>query len=330
MRSLSKLHARTVAVLIGESDEIGSGIATKGGDCMTNPTGGPKTETGKEVARWNANRHDTRSPAPVIPGLEKAEDWEDHRDGVLESLSPEGHLELVLAERVALLSWRLHRVTRYERETIALSQEKVEDDLDEIQSSNPLTRDAMHPQDVRMNFEDAKKTHRLLKKLPKLPGDKHLSTEEACFVLKAVWNRVDEDAGLEELQIPGIPDPLDDPNSLFEYDVSLTVSLVREGISVLAWAAGEAPEDLLESAAESARLEVAVAKLEAERVERNLRNMSRERLLPDDKTLEKIVRYEAHLSRGLYQAMHELEALQTKRSGGAAPLARVDVQGLGN
>ena len=139
------MHARTVAVLIGESDEIGSGIATKGGDCMTNPTGGPKTETGKEVARWNATRHGIRSPAPVIPGLEKAEDWEDHRDGVLESLSPEGHLELVLAERVALLSWRLHRVTRYERESIALSQEKVEDDLDEIQGLNPLTRDAMHP-----------------------------------------------------------------------------------------------------------------------------------------------------------------------------------------
>jgi hypothetical protein len=127
---------------------------------MSNPTGGPKTEAGKEVARWNATRHGIRSPAPVIPGLEKAEDWDDHRDGVLESLSPEGHLELVLAERVALLSWRLHRVTRYERESIALSQEKVEDDLMEIQNFNPLTRDdVMHPQDVRMAFEDAKKTH---------------------------------------------------------------------------------------------------------------------------------------------------------------------------
>jgi hypothetical protein len=295
---------------------------------MTNPAGGPKTQAGKEVARWNSTRHGIRSPAPVIPGLEKAEDWEDHRDGVLESLSPEGHLELVLAERAALLSWRLHRVTRYERETIALSQEKVEEDLMERQSSNPLSPDAMHPQDVRMDFEDAKKTHRLLKNLSKLPGDKHLSTEEACFVLKAVWNGVDDDAGLEELEIPGIPDALDDPNLLFEYDVSWTVSLVREGISVLARAAGEAPEDLLESAAEGARLEVAVTKREAQRVERDLKNLSRERLLPDDKALDKIARYEAHLSRGLYQAMHELEALQTKRSGGAAPLARIDVQGL--
>jgi hypothetical protein len=36
--------------------------------------------------------------------VEKAENSEEHRDGVLESLSPEGHLETVLAERVALLT----------------------------------------------------------------------------------------------------------------------------------------------------------------------------------------------------------------------------------
>jgi len=50
--------------------------------------------------------------------------------------------------------------------------------------------------------------------------------------------------------------------------------------------------------------------------------MSREWLLPDDKRLEKVAssRYEAHLSRGLYKAMHELEALQMKRAGGSASL----------
>jgi hypothetical protein len=52
--------------------------------------------------------------------------------------------------------------------------------------------------------------------------------------------------------------------------------------------------------------------------------------LPDEKTLEKVARYEAHLSRQLYKAMHELEALQTKQAGGVAPLARLDVQGIEN
>ena len=148
-------------------------------------------------------------------------------------------------------------------------------------------------------------------------------------MLLTIWNRVDEEAELEELEIPGIPEALD-PESLFEYDVPWTVSLVREGISVLAQAAGKDLEELLETATEDARWEVRETKSRLEEVERDLRDMSRERLLPDETTLQKIARYEAHLSRGLYQAMHELEALQTKRSGGAAPLARFDVQGLEN
>jgi hypothetical protein len=91
--------------------------------------GGPVTKEGKEVVKWNATSHGIRSPAPVVPGIERTEDWEEHREGVLESLQPEGHLEFVLAERVALLSWRLHRVIRYETESISLLQEKAEDDL---------------------------------------------------------------------------------------------------------------------------------------------------------------------------------------------------------
>jgi len=63
-------------------------------------------------------------------------------------------------------------------------------------------------------------------------------------------------------------------------------------------------------------------------VERDLRNMVRERLLPDEKTLEKVARYEAHLSRLFHKTLHELEAMQTKRLGGVAPLARLDVDGL--
>jgi hypothetical protein len=118
--------------------------------------GGPRTEEGKEVARWNATRHGIRSPAPVVPGVEKKEDWEQHREGVLESLSPEGHLELVLADRVALLLWRLHRVNRYETESIALYQEKAEDDLADRRRFSSRIVGAAHPEDVRGNLKAAR------------------------------------------------------------------------------------------------------------------------------------------------------------------------------
>jgi selenocysteine lyase/cysteine desulfurase len=64
-------------------------------------------------------------------------------------------------------------------------------------------------------------------------------------------------------------------------------------------------------------------------VEQEISRKVRERILPDEKTLEKISRYEAHLSRQLYHALHELENLQGHRiRGEGTPLARLDVQGL--
>ena len=48
-------------------------------------------------------------------------------------------------------------------------------------------------------------------------------------------------------------------------------------------------------------------------------------LLPDDRTLEMLVRYEAHLNRVLNHTLHELEALQDGRRGNPTPLARVDI-----
>ena len=51
----------------------------------------------------------------------------------------------------------------------------------------------------------------------------------------------------------------------------------------------------------------------------------RRRLLPDEAPLQGIMRYEAHLNRQLVHTLHEFEALQARRVGIAAPLARVDV-----
>ncbi len=180
--------------------------------------GGPATQEGKEVVRWNATRHGIRSLAPVVPGVEKREDWEEHRDGVLESLSPEGHLELVLAERVALYSWRLHRVIRYETESIALSQEKSEDDLADRRRFASRVLGAAHPEDVRGNLKMARSDYRLLKRFSKLPDDKHLSSLDADRILWAVTEVTDRVAEgevapeelLEETSIPGVPQDTQD------------------------------------------------------------------------------------------------------------------------
>ena len=294
--------------------------------------GGPATEEGKEIVRWNAARHGIRSPAPVVPGIEKQEDWEAHAEGVLENLKPEGHLETVLAERVALLSWRLHRVTRYETESIALYQEKAEDDLARERHMGSYVLGADHPETVRGNLKAARSKHRFLKRLPKLDADKHVSAFDADTTLWAVVEYADRVAEGEVeseeviggISVPGVPEDLE---AWEDYD-GWTAGKVWAGIEAVADATGEDPDELLEYATDAARRDVIGKEQAAEQVAKDLERMSRERVLPRVEILEKVVRYEAHLSRGLYKALHELEALQTRRLGGSAPLARLDVDGL--
>ncbi len=50
------------------------------------------------------------------------------------------------------------------------------------------------------------------------------------------------------------------------------------------------------------------------------------RLLPHPLDIDKVIRFEAHLNRQLYQALHQLEAMRAERRGQSTPLLRVDVQ----
>jgi hypothetical protein len=270
------------------------------------------------ILAWSglfAEQHGISSPAPVVPGIERAEDWEEHRDGVLESLSPEGYLETVLAERVALLCWRLNRVTRYEIEAIALSQGKMEDDLADKRRFGSRVLGSMHQEDVRGALQGARRAQRVIRQFPKLPDDKRPSGREAASILELVWRGVDEAVEAEGVLLPEeIPDWAGLEGDMAEWN-GWTVSLVRESVFATASVAGKDEQGLIEAATEQARLDIISAKAAAERVEQDLARMSRERFSPDDKTLEKIGRYEGHLSRGLHKALHELEALQIRRSG---------------
>src|SRR5215212_11728305 len=142
------------------------------------PGGGPNTQEGKEVVRWNATRHGISSPKPVVPGLEKQEDWESHLEGIMDNLSPVGHLEVTLAERVALLSWRLHRVTRYETGAIAISQETIENDIHDrdlfLSAIRRKVSESTHPEDIRFEARYYKQAHSALRRFPSLAPDETL------------------------------------------------------------------------------------------------------------------------------------------------------------
>ena len=293
--------------------------------------GGPNTDEGKAVVRWNPTRHGISSPAPVVPGLEKREDWQEHRDGILENLAPVGRLEVTLAERVALLSWRLHRVTRYETETITISQETIEDDIHErdlfLSTIRQKGSESTHPVDIRFEAKFYKQVYSALRRFPSLGPDKTLKGADASSVVWSVLmeakKAAGEDIDVEVLDLPGVPD-----DAWIEELPAMKVSDVRGCVEAIAGHVSLDPDELLDTATYQSGYEARSAAHKKEEVEREISRKARERILPDEKTLEKISRYEAHLSRQLYHALHELENLQKHRTtGDGVPLLRMDVQG---
>lgn len=195
-------------------------------------TRGPQTPGGKAAIRHNAVSHGVTSLTPVLRG-ERTEDWQRHLRGIVDSLKPENHLQYKLAERVALLSWRLDRVTRYECDVVDVWQEQVDEDIED---------------EIRREGAEA-------------------------------FGRAND-------------------------------SLSALGFT----ASSRRPTDTLVDA--DARAVVLRSRF------------SRDRMLPSSEVLERITRYETHLAKQFYQALHELEAMQKRSEGKDMPLARLDVIGL--
>src|SRR5687768_16821256 len=87
--------------------------------------GGPKTAAGKAAVRHYAVQHGILSSTPVVPFLEREEDWHAFRYEMLTSLAPNGALESALAERIVTTLWRLRRVERFEAQVISVDQDRV-------------------------------------------------------------------------------------------------------------------------------------------------------------------------------------------------------------
>jgi hypothetical protein len=274
---------------------------------------GPKTEVGKEIAKLNAVKHGGLSPLPVLPEVETPDAWQDHLDGTLASLRPFGHLETVLAERIALILWRMNRVARFEREVTAVGQERVIEDVAEKRRLDYRATGPDHPDQVRTQLRDARRSLGVIAAMYRRPDGDRMTGDEAEIVLSAVADQTEEVAP-ETFSMPEVvPDEI--PWSQFD---GWTVGRVRQGIAAMAEAEGDdevTADGLLFAALEHYRVETIKLKAAADSVARDLDHMRRERLLASPPQTDRIARYEAHLSRQLAQALHELQGLQAARAG---------------
>jgi hypothetical protein len=323
---------------------------------------GPRTAAGKERASRNALRHGLRAEVLAVLPFEAAAAWEEHRDGVLRSLAPAGALEQALADRVAVCLWRLQRVAVFEAATATAAIGAVSDEAERRAEGDADDKD--DDPFGRAPDADADRLRKAEKKLGKArvlltQAEAELAVVELLGSAADDTTPVDGDAAgnLLETFDGQLPENEDEDGSDAVDDALLlrlgvpkeelsdcgewegwTIGMVRRGLSEIA-ATNRFPEDRLLSRTlkhcredvEAKRQPVAQFNAKAQAIRRRMRVAEDRdrlnRLLPDTPTLDKLTRYEAHVSRQLYQALHELEGLQALRAAAAAvaPPAPVEV-----
>lgn len=295
---------------------------------------GPKTLAGKQTSALNAIRHAALSVVPVLPGVELIEDWEAHRDGTLASLAPFGYLETVLADRVASLLWRLWRVTRYETENTASKLETVEVDLEEALRSTRSSTGGIGravygttPAQIREELEIRTETVKGFLSLRESGENDPIPSKAAEAILSFVAFRADVDH--EDLALPFLP-PEADELGWDKWDGWTKTIVLQVVDAVLAVTkkshlrAGGS-EEVGRSCCALAEADVHAAANALREAEAKLQRSVRSRVLLSAEGLEKVARYETHLERSFYKALHELQRLQAARDGTGGPPMAFDV-----
>ncbi len=286
---------------------------------------GPKTPFGKAVSSRNAVKHGIFAAAPILSGIESRDDWEKHRDGVLKSITPVGYLEELLTMRLALLSWRLWRVVRYEVEVSTAAAARTEADMDERDEDG--YQKPPEPATAREKARSASVVIKTLKELSRLPDEKSLDRESAVTTLWALSRELPDDRG--SISVPGIPDE----DAEFDAFDQWTAGLLRKATEAYAAVARLTVEALLYTCISSAYSN----SIEADEEERDLVERARRwkllldrencsRTLLEPEVLDKVARYESGLERSFFRTLHEIQRLQASRSGVVVPpVAAIDV-----
>jgi|WetSurMetagenome_2_1015567.scaffolds.fasta_scaffold03061_9 hypothetical protein len=300
---------------------------------------GPTSLAGRGKSSKNALRHGLLSKALVLPCVEKAKDWEAHKDAIFDTLKPDNHVEAILVERIAIIAWRLARLARYENETLSQAQKLAGEGA--VQKTNNIIEDILQ--------NDASDSPMNCKTIPNM--ESYLSTlQEDSEALKRFILAVnDSDEALEEVSSSDAFIAVSSVSNYCCYEDWESFFEIPEGIDPFEWegytgpSAWEAIKKITEKVAENFKEDNPLNVLLNVRgktcrdlgaVQRSLENTrlrlesarTKNLLLEDLKEMDKFSRYEAHLERSLYRALHELERMQVHRSGGyVLPPAVADV-----
>lgn len=274
---------------------------------------GPRTAQGKQRSKFNAFKHGLFSKAVVLRDESRAE-YDALLNGLMENFQPQGKLEKVLVEYLATLLWRRRRLLQVETAEIEKAQQFVNWDLalqnkvDELEYAQLKgSSDAkLGHTDLLLLIQDAIEIvnlHRLL-----FVADDSQDADRMLRTLKSIY---------------GYQDGCPEPYGWRQMSLKLQKLLSSTGSAEQGKEDSNDPPDVKQFADKAICQEIMrlvklrddVAKGETLRREHNVACAR----VPSQEVSDRLLRYEAHLSREFDRTLSELERLQRMRLGQPVP-----------
>lgn len=275
---------------------------------------GPRTPEGRARALAARIRGKLPHSVMIVPGVEKAEDWESFRDAVIADYSPSGTIETELAHRIAELLWRLRRFSRYETDCASWRMKTAEVPYHQVRAE---IRAAMHG-------------HGSPPSLPQQPQAPAWRVRLNTQTKLALWYLDNDDAALDDEHGDDAPAFIEAaaraagvanyrPRERAEW----TIGAVRQHLSRIATRANVTADRVLELLLVASlnewteRDKKGSAELRAYTA--SLDQFKRTLMLPTESEVRTAARWESHLERSLCRIMDRLERLQRMRAGELIP-----------
>jgi len=288
---------------------------------------GPRTPEGKNTVRWNALTHGLLSKEVVLKEGDGKEDEKEFTT-LLGSLhvnyAPEGPIEEMLIERIAVSYWRLRRAIRFEtgmlREQMDSLLLNYHNEKDYLGNKVNIRVDHEALQEKELNTI---KENECCIKLLKAGLDLSQAHEDKSIAMGIYYrNLIAEQYTTED----SVDADLDEDRFTGE---EMTLEEMRGFLLKKGWTDDELRENFIQQ--DLRGIEECKERIKELEIQKQVETLKLSRLpytkaLMPERELNKLLRYETTIERQIYKALHELLRLQSARRGEkpAIPVA-VDV-----
>jgi hypothetical protein len=282
--------------------------------------GGVKTAEGKEIVKYNALKHGLLAKEIVITvgdGAENPEEFNALLEDLNTQLKPEGTLEDVLVEKIAVAYWRLRRAYKYE---VGLIRNELDNATDKFYSKTTYSGDKKNKTDEEIEQQIAQEKEGIEYWKKDKEGltrmHKNGTPVEELYDWDENWRLLYDK--VSEL----VPDEaLDDDEEW--------IRQLREFLNnKVGWSDDQIWQTLIEICDEQIehhKEQLLTLEKDKEKNKLKLQVLKKLGNVPSKDELDRLLRYEGAIERQFYKAMNQLERLQRMRSGESVP-APIEVE----